>query len=139
MLADYFISQMNVKYNKNISRLSPAAINLLMSYQWPGNVRELSNCIERAVLTAQGNCIQADNLPTSLQSAGDMFGVHGGGPSSGNTLATLVKNYERELVTTALRRNDGNISAMGRELGLSPRMACYKLKTLDIKFDKKQF
>ena len=27
---------------------------MLMAYHWPGNVRELENCIERAVLLAEG-------------------------------------------------------------------------------------
>jgi DNA-binding NtrC family response regulator len=32
-------------------------IDMLMSYHWPGNVRELENCIERAVLVAEGDVI----------------------------------------------------------------------------------
>ncbi|MBO7131622.1 MAG: sigma 54-interacting transcriptional regulator, partial [Fibrobacterales bacterium] len=52
LLAEYFIENLNVKYNKAIRKLSPGAIHLLMNYSWPGNVRELENCMERAVLTA---------------------------------------------------------------------------------------
>ena len=38
-----------------------------MNYSWPGNVRELENCMERAVLTATGDCVHGHNLPPSLQ------------------------------------------------------------------------
>ena len=67
LLAEHFIEKMNVKYGKKVSRLSTPAINMLMAYHWPGNVRELENCIERAVLTAQDECIHGYNLPPSLQ------------------------------------------------------------------------
>ncbi|MDD3154583.1 MAG: sigma 54-interacting transcriptional regulator [Victivallaceae bacterium] len=134
LLAEHFIAKMNVKYRKAVSRMSPTAVNLLMTYPWPGNVRELENCIERAVLTAQGDCIQGENLPPSLQSVGACFfeRLPNPGGAKGSSLAEMVKNYERDIVSAALARNHGNISGMGRELGLSPRMAHYKLKCLGL-------
>ncbi|HAB51971.1 MAG TPA: Fis family transcriptional regulator, partial [Ignavibacteriales bacterium] len=41
LLADHFLQKYNERYNKNIRRISTAAINMMMSYHWPGNVREL--------------------------------------------------------------------------------------------------
>ncbi len=130
LLAEHFIEKMNLKYNKKIVRLSTTAINLLMIYHWPGNVRELENCIERAVLTASDNCIHSYNLPPSLQtslSTGAEKIVVDHAP-----LEAMMSNYEKELITEAIKRNDGNISAAGRELGISPRMMNYRMNKLGI-------
>ena len=101
-----------------------------MSYHWPGNVRELENCIERAVLTATDDCIHSYNLPPSLQtslstSAGKIITDHA-------PLDVMMCNYEKELITEAIKRNDGNISAAGRELGISPRMMNYRMNKLGL-------
>ena len=39
--------------NKKITRVSPAAMNLLQQQTWSGNVRELENAVERAMVVAQ--------------------------------------------------------------------------------------
>ena len=132
LLAEYFIENLNVKYNKNIRKISPGAIHLLMNYSWPGNVRELENCMERAVLTASDDCVQGHNLPPSLQAVQ----ASGGAPApdgDSSTLEVLLANYEREILQDAIRKNDGNLSAAGRTLGLSPRMMNYRMNRLGLK------
>ena len=125
ILAEHFITQFNIKYNKQVRRLSTPSINMLMSYHWPGNVRELENCIERAVLTASDDCIHGYNLPASLQT-----GKESGTellPEGKASFNTMVASYERELIVEAIKRNNGNMSAAGRDLGLSPRVMHYKV------------
>ena len=128
LLAEHFIEILNLKYDKKITKLSPSAIRLLMSYSWPGNVRELENCMERAVLTATDNCIHGGNLPPSLQAAGEHAPPH---PGKG-TLDDMLAGCEREFLTDAIARHNGNLSAAGRELGLSPRMMNYRMNRLGI-------
>ena len=124
LLANHFISKMNLKYGKNIARLSTPAIDMLMSYHWPGNVRELENCIEHASLATTDVSINAFDLPPTLQTyASTGTKVI---PEDETPLATLLENYEREILTETLRRNDGNLSAAGRALSVSPRMMHYK-------------
>ena len=132
LLAEHFIDKFNVKYGKKITRLSTTAINLLMSYHWPGNVRELENCIERAVLTAKDECVHSFNLPPSLQTSL----TSGNGNSivlTGAPLEVMLQNYEKEILTEAIKQNDGNLSAAGRTLGVSPRMMNYRMNKLGIK------
>jgi transcriptional regulator with PAS, ATPase and Fis domain len=59
LLAFHFLQQLNERYNKNY-HLTPDALNLLEVYSWPGNVRELQNVIERLVVTADDETIDAD-------------------------------------------------------------------------------
>ncbi|MDO5581500.1 MAG: sigma 54-interacting transcriptional regulator [Planctomycetia bacterium] len=130
LLAEHFIGKYNLRYGKNVKRISQPAINLLYAYQWPGNVRELENCIERAVLTCSNDCINSSNLPPSLQSDEPFQNEEDLADSS--DFKTLVANYERGLITDSLKKNKGNMSAAARELNLSPRVIHYKIGILDI-------
>jgi Nif-specific regulatory protein len=53
-------------------------------------------------------------------------------PEGNSPLATLMDSYEREILSEALRRHDGNMSAAGRDLSVSPRMMLYKIRRLGI-------
>ena len=130
LLAEHFIEKMNVRYGKKVARLSTTAINLLMSYHWPGNVRELENCMERAVIAASDDCVHSYDLPPSLQTSLSAGGASAEAPNA--TLDVMTANYERELIVEAIKRNGGNLSAAGRELGVSPRMMNYRMNKLGI-------
>jgi len=119
-----------LKYGKKILRLSTPAIDMLMSYHWPGNVRELENCIEHACLATTDVCINAYDLPPTLQT--DVTSGTSVLPEGNSPLATLMDSYEREILSEALRRHDGNMSAAGRDLSVSPRMMLYKIRRLGI-------
>ena len=51
-------------------------------------------------------------------------------------LDVMMNNYERELITEAIKRHNGNLSAAGRELGVSPRMMNYRMNKLGMKSEK---
>ncbi|MEH7106436.1 sigma 54-interacting transcriptional regulator [Bacillus sp. JJ1764] len=59
LLAFHFLQQLNEKYERNY-HLTPDAVNVLEFYPWPGNVRELQNIIERLVVTADHQAIDAE-------------------------------------------------------------------------------
>ncbi len=130
LLAEHFISKYNLRHGKSVSGISNEAVDMLMDYCWPGNVRELENCIERAVITASADCIQSVNLPPSLRSGKNAARR----PPEGKVpLKAQVDSFEKELITDALERNNSNMSAAARELGLSPRMMHYKIRRFKIK------
>lgn len=130
MLADHFIQKYNELYNKNIKRISSAAINMMMSYHWPGNVRELENCIERAVLTSKDGVIHGYSLPPSLQTSDETDTNLL--PTSGANLKTLLESYEREIIIDALKKHRGNAAAAARELMSTQRVFNYSIKRLGI-------
>ena len=59
-LANYFIVK-HGRENQNL-RFTPEALSRLISYDWPGNVRELENVIQRAIVLARDNSIDAVDL-----------------------------------------------------------------------------
>lgn len=131
LLADHFIAKMNLKYGKKILRLSSPAIDMLLSYHWPGNVRELENCIEHACLATTDVCINAYDLPPTLQT--DVTSGTALLPEGTASLETLLDSYEKEILSEALRRHKGNLSAAGRDLSVSPRVMHYKVNRLGLK------
>lgn len=61
-LARRFAEEYNKKYH--LARiLSPQLIHTMLHYAWPGNVRELKNCIERMIITADSDIIDAEAFP----------------------------------------------------------------------------
>ena len=67
VLARFFIERFCRDMKKRPIALSPSAVDQLVSYRWPGNVRELQNCIERAVILAEGDAIQPRHLNLSFK------------------------------------------------------------------------
>jgi DNA-binding NtrC family response regulator len=69
VLARHFVERFCRDLKKKPLVLSPAALDELQRYQWPGNVRELQNCIERAVILADGDSILPRHLNLSFVQA----------------------------------------------------------------------
>lgn len=61
-LAEQLLQNSCKRLNRPAMQFSPAAMESLYAYHWPGNVRELENVIERAVILADGETIEADAL-----------------------------------------------------------------------------
>jgi Nif-specific regulatory protein len=130
LLADFFLEKYAKDNGKKVRRLSSAVIDMLMSYHWPGNVRELENCIERAVLVAEGDVIHPYHLPPTLQTA------EASGTAPSGTLKDLVETYERDIIVDALKSSRGNMAAAARSLGTTQRIFGYKVHQYGIEAKK---
>ena len=62
LLIEHFMNKFNVKYHKNISRVSKEVFEFLMSYEFPGNIRELQNIIDYAFIFCKGDAIGIEHL-----------------------------------------------------------------------------
>ncbi len=130
LLADYFVEKYARQMGKDVRRVTTPAINMMVAYHWPGNVRELENCIERAVLLSSDGVIHAHDLPPTLQTS-EASGTAGSG-----TLDDRIRLFESEIIVDALKRCAGNMAAVARDLGTTPRIVRYKIKKLGIDPDK---
>ena len=126
LLADYFLEKTAAENNKDISRISTPAIEMLTRYHWPGNIRELENCIERAVLLCNDDVIRSEHLPPSLQMIKKDESV------DKRSLNEIIENKERELIVDALKKFDGQQRKTARELRISERILGYKIKKYNI-------
>jgi DNA-binding NtrC family response regulator len=67
LLARHFLRKYSEENQKNISQISPDALDLLSAYHWPGNVRELENVIERSVTLTRHSVILPEDLPRRIR------------------------------------------------------------------------
>jgi DNA-binding NtrC family response regulator len=112
-LARTFLKHGARAYDRPARRFAPEAEATLVRHTWPGNVRELAHTVEKALLTAEGPEVRAEDLP---------FGVLG---SPESLIAAAVENRWtlRELtdayIEETLRRAGGNRTLAARRLGVS--------------------
>lgn len=114
LLADFFLRQHAQRYRKNISGFDDGAVKALMKYAWPGNVREMDHAIERGVLMALGNVMEARDL-----------GLPSGREVSRRLEDMSLEEVEGFLIQKTLAQCDGNVSRAAEKLGLS-RSALYR-------------
>lgn len=126
LLSEFFLEKYSAENGKNIKRLSSGVIDMLMAYHWPGNVRELENCIERAVIVAEGDVLHSYHMPPTLQTA------ETSGTISSGDLKSMVAAYERDLIRDALKSTRGNMAAAARQLQTTQRIMGYKIKQLNV-------
>ncbi|TET22558.1 MAG: sigma-54-dependent Fis family transcriptional regulator [Candidatus Aminicenantes bacterium] len=62
-LVAYLLEKINRQLRKNVRKIPPHVMKLLMNFPWNGNVRELENALTRAIILAKGDVILEENLP----------------------------------------------------------------------------
>lgn len=62
LLAEEFLRRFAKEHGKDIKGFGEGAIQYLQTYSWPGNVRQLRNRIEKSVILARGERIDASDL-----------------------------------------------------------------------------
>lgn len=63
LLVEHFIRRFNRQFKREITGLSPEAMQIFMQYPWPGNIRELENAIERSFIVCHDAVILPEHLP----------------------------------------------------------------------------
>jgi DNA-binding NtrC family response regulator len=133
VLADFFMRQTAGQYGKNISRISPAALDLLEKYRWPGNVRQLRNAIERAIISCDGESLNVDDFDSHIRN----------GPATTESISELLcydeamKQYESRLIRSAIMKANDNISEAARILGMKRTTLAYRIHQLGLKNEDK--
>ncbi len=128
LLARHFAVEFADELGRPARALSEGALARLRAHRWPGNVRELRNVLERALLLADGECIEADDidLPEPPVAAGSA--LHFDLPAEGLSLRAV----ERDLVLAALRKSGFVQKDAAALLGVSRRKLNYMIQRMGI-------
>ncbi len=127
-IGNYLLGNISARVGKRMGKISPEALELLLSYEWPGNIRELYNAIERAVILADEK--QELLRPEDLSFI-DLAGTDGSSGASGENKGAELKRLEeieREAIEKTLKMTDGHRKKAADILGISLRTLQYKIK-----------
>jgi transcriptional regulator with PAS, ATPase and Fis domain len=135
VLANHFLRTFNKSKKKNIERLTPGAMDLMMKYHWPGNVRELQNIIEMLVVMKESGNIEPGDLPEKIRF--DSKGTEGivGDveiPGDGLDLNEEICRFEKDLLCKALSKSGGVKSRAAKLLSLNRTTLVEKLKRYEL-------
>ncbi len=133
MLARYFIEKYSKEFGKEIKKISPYALRLLMDYPFSGNVRELENIIERSVALETTNIILPENL--IMPGTGEIdenTALSAGIPEEGIDLNEELARVEKLLITKALQKANGSKTKAAKYLNISFDSLRYRLEKPDI-------
>lgn len=136
-LIGFFISRFNERYGRNVTQISPAAMNILYSQPWKGNIRELENVLERAFLLTEGDRLMPESLGTMADGAVFASPVPGEAVSETPlSLSDAVRNAEIQALQQALSLCNGNKTQAAELLGIGRRTLYDKLEQFGL-MDKK--
>ena len=120
LFVDYFLKKYTDLYGRPGLTLHPQALEKLANYDWPGNIRELQHTIEKAVILAEKNVIRAS----------DLF-IRPGKALSFSEVPNL-EEVERQAILAAITQNEGNLTAVAEQLGVSRQTLYNKMKRFNL-------
>jgi len=132
-LVDRLLLRLGRRLGKEVRGVTAETMDRLSAHLWPGNVRELENVLERALILASGDRIEAVDLPSELGRP-----VVTGEPAAPEELRRegaerlsvkrRTAELERSLIQEALRRTGGHRGRAAELLELSDRALRYKIR-----------
>ena len=124
LLARYFTKLYCNKYLKPKLELDTKAMEKLMQHHYPGNVRELQYIIERAVIMADSDVLEAKDLLFSP--------IESNIVANTEDEATKLSDVEKNTILKVIEKHNGNITRAARELGLTRTALYRRLSKYDI-------
>jgi two-component system response regulator AtoC len=126
LLAAYFVAMACRRHRRPALEIAPEAMQALTGAPWPGNVRELQHAIERAVVTAQGPRLAAQDL---LDTAGPAAAE---APDLRSAARAAAQQAERVRIEQALHDASGNRVKAAKLLKISRASLYNKLRAYGI-------
>jgi len=130
LLVEYFSKTISKAYNLKDLNIDKDD-SYLINHFWPGNVRELRNLIERIAILSNNDQTKIKTIIKESIKQGDIETFRN------NNLSVPLKeareNFEKEYLTTQLKKFGGNISKTAKFVGMERSALHRKLKGLGVK------
>ncbi len=131
LLIKYFSEKIADNYNLKKFEIDPNNHNLI-DYSWPGNVRELRNLIERIAILSPESSEKISNIIKESLKISEGYEISYE-KSLSKPLKEARENFEKEYLSSQLKKFGGNISKMSKFIGMERSALHRKLKALNIK------
>jgi len=118
LLAKTFLNLYREEYSAKVKGFSEDALSAMLQHKWPGNIRELQNKLKSAVVLAEGQLIQADDLGLIAKTTGSEERVF--------NLREVREIAETKAIRNAHNQAEQNVSKTAELLGVT-RPTLYSL------------
>lgn len=116
---EYYLARYNERYDRHVV-FTPGAMRCLLNYGWQDNVNEVKYTLERIVLTAEDDRVDAHNLPANIaDESAERF--------RNASLHDAMEFYEKGIVVRAYEQYRTTVRVAER-LGISQATAVRKLQ-----------
>ncbi|HQR35049.1 MAG TPA: sigma 54-interacting transcriptional regulator [Blastocatellia bacterium] len=122
-LTKHLLAKIAQRLHKSDHEITPAALHALQEYCWEGNLDELEAVLESAVNGLPPPQIDEAVLPSRIRYA-RLKSL----PPEGVDLPEIVDDFERNLISTALRQSGNSQTKASKLLGLRVQTLNMKLK-----------
>ncbi|MDJ0699445.1 MAG: nitrogen regulation protein NR(I) [Woeseiaceae bacterium] len=145
LLLNHYLAEAARELEAPAKSIDADALETLRSFDWPGNVRQLINTARRLTITAPGNVITAQDIPTEL--GGENSGQRATQDwtrslaawaeqqlSSGEAplLNTALPEFEKTLIRIAMSETGGHRQEAAKLLGWGRNTLARKMKALQL-------
>jgi DNA-binding NtrC family response regulator len=119
LLSRHFLSKYATLNQKPLRDISPAVMQVLMSYEFPGNVRELENIIERGVIFCRTDTLSVEDLQVdSVAGIAPEPAPEGADLPFREAKGRAIQYFHREYIRRVLEHYGGNISRAAEAAGI---------------------
>lgn len=140
-LAEHLLQRHCQAAGRRQVRLAPQAKQRLVQYRWPGNVRELDNVMQRALIIAKGELIEADDIMLEqldmispdehAEIAAKQHAPEAAEPDNQDdapgSFKHSVHEQEHRIILATMKACDYRRKDVAQKLGISDRTLRYKL------------
>ena len=115
LLANFFLSMYSSKYKKPKLKFDNEVMERMKKHAWPGNVRELQHAVEKAVILSDGDTLTQHNFifPKNTREEAPV---------------QTLEEMERIMIEESIHKNEGNLSSVAIQLGISRQTLYNKIK-----------
>jgi DNA-binding NtrC family response regulator len=138
LLADYFLLEYSIEYDKEIHGFSDDAAAYLMNRTWKGNVRELQNIIKRAVIFAQEPVIDRSSLENPIRSNTINENIPDDILSLDYKAARnmTIEQFTVTYVRNILEKTGGNVTQAAKNAGIERQSFQHLMRKYNIRSDE---
>ncbi len=132
LIISRILKELNQKYGKNITKISPEFLEYVNSIELKGNIRELKNIIEKSVILSEGDTLELfefnveSNLNSIFIDDPNKGFVLRSFPPEGVDLKKIMEEIEKSIIEYVYEKTGKNKTKSARILGLTFREFRYR-------------
>jgi DNA-binding NtrC family response regulator len=129
LLAEHFRQEAAEEIGSDVSGVTEAAMQILVSYEWPGNIRQLKNAVRTMVVMCDRDRLDVQDIPPEISRRRQLTG---GNASPSNLAGVSLNDIEKKAIVDTLARTEGNREKAAKILGIGERTLYRKIKEYNL-------